>query len=652
MCGFAGMVDARRVDPETVGAMADAIAHRGPDDATVHVEPGFGVGFRRLSIIDLAGGRQPIPNEDESVWVVLNGEIYNYAELRERLIAAGHRFRTRSDTEVLAHLYEDRGADLLAELRGMFAFAIWDRRRRKLLIARDHFGQKPMFWAQDGERIYFASEIKAILAAAPRFRAVDAQALDEYLTLRIISEERTMFAGVHKLPPAHLLEVTDGRPQVRRWWSLRYEPKQALTEADALERLDHEIKEAVRFHLVSDVPVGAFLSGGIDSGLVVAAMRAATSEPFHTFSGGVPFGQFDEGPAARAVAQRYGTTHHACTIDGELLGLLPTLVHHLDEPSDPLSACMYRISQLARQHVKVTLGGDGGDELFGGYDRYYGTAYARYYAALPKLVRHQVVRRLVDLMPDGFWYKSMSHRVRWLDELARVEDGRRYARSLSYAYFTPTRREQLYTDAFRSRLGGFDPEQAVIFWHDDGNAKQALDRMLLADSVVRLPNHSVMILDRMSMAHGLEARSPFLDHKLAEFAATLPVQLKIRGRSRRWLQMRLAERYIPPEVLRRPKQGFNSPLPYVMRRQFEALFRAYLGEMRLVEAGYLRKPAIEQMLAAHTAGRSDHGNRLWLLLNAEIWYRLQIDGEPLDGLQAATQAALAGTARPVLAATA
>ena len=640
MCGFAGMFDPRGVDSAKVGLMADAIAHRGPDDATLHVEPEFGIGFRRLSIIDLAGGRQPIPNEDESVWVVLNGEIYNYAELRQRLMAGGHRFRTRSDTEVLAHLYEDLGADLVHELRGMFSFAIWDRRRRTLLLARDHFGQKPLFWAQDGTRLHFASEIKSILAAAPRFGVVNPRALDEYLTLRIISEERTMFAGVHKLPPAHLLEASEGRVEVRRWWNLAYDPKQSLTADEALERLDHELKESVRFHMVSDVPVGAFLSGGVDSGLVVAAMRAATGEPFHTFSGGVPFGEFDEGPAAQAVARRYGTTHHACAIGGELLGLLPTLVDHLDEPSDPLSACMYRISQVAREHVKVVLGGDGGDELFAGYDRYYGTAYARYYAGLPRVLRQQVVRRIVDAMPDGFWYKSLSHRVRWLDELAQVEDGRRYARSLSYAYFTPARREQLYTDAFRATLDGFDPEQAIIRWHDDGAAKQALDRMLLADSMIRLPNHSVMILDRMSMAHGLEARSPFLDHKLAEFAATLPVHLKIRGRSRRWLQMRLAERYIPPDVLRRPKQGFNSPLPYVMRAQFEALFTAYLGDMRLVQAGYLQQAAIEQMLAAHVSGRADHGNRLWLLLNAELWYRLKIAGESPSDTQARVSDAL------------
>jgi asparagine synthase (glutamine-hydrolysing) len=635
MCGFVGILDSHGVDPADVQRMADAIGHRGPDDATLHLEPGLGLGFRRLSIIDLSGGRQPIANEDGSVWVMLNGEIYNYQAIRQRLLDRGHQFCTRSDTEVLVHLYEDHGADLVHQLRGMFAFAIWDRRRRRLLLARDHLGQKPLFWARHGERFYFASEIKAILEVAPRFRVLNPLALDEYLSLRIIAEDRSMFAGVEKLPPAHLLEFCADRPdpiETRRYWNLRYEPKQGLTEPEAIERLDHQLKEAVRLHLVSDVPVGGFLSGGVDSGLVVAAVRSVTGQPFETFSVSVPYGKFDEGPAARLVAERYGTTHHARTITGNLLALLPRLVHHLDEPSDPLSACLYDLSRFAREHVKVVLGGDGGDELFGGYDRYYGTLYARHYAALPEAIRRHVVRRILAHAPDGFWYKSLTHQLRWLDELSQVSGGRRYARGLGYAYFTPGRRMDLYTDAFRERVASFDSEAAVIRWHDDASVKEAVDRMLLADSMIRLPNHSVMILDRMSMAHGLEARSPFLDHELAQFAATLPPRLKIRGRRRRYIEMRLAERYLPAEVLRRPKQGFSSALPYLMGAQFRALFQGFFRDARLVQAGLCRPATVQRMLDAHLAGRTDHGNRLWLLLNAEIWYRLRIEGQELAEL--------------------
>jgi asparagine synthase (glutamine-hydrolysing) len=640
MCGFVGVLDARGVAAGDVEVMSRAIAHRGPDDATVHVEPGFGLGFRRLSIIDLAGGRQPIPNEDESIWVVLNGEIYNYQPLRERLLARGHRFRTRSDTEVLVHLYEEYGADLVRELRGMFAFAIWDRRRRRLLVARDHLGQKPLFWTRVGPRFYCASEIKAILAVAPGLRAVNPIALDEYLSLRVIADDRTMFPQVHKLPAAHLLEASEAGVTIRRYWDLRYEPKQQLTEAEALEALDAQLREAVRLHLVADVPVGAFLSGGVDSGLVVAAARAVSNAPVETFSVSLPYGRFDEGPAARAVAERYGTIHHADTIGGDLLGLLPSLVYHLDEPSDPLSACVYHLSALARRSVKVAMGGDGGDELFGGYDRYYGTLYVRHYAALPAMLRQHVVRRILDLAPDGFWYKSLTHQIRWMDELAQVWGGRRYARSLSYAYFTPARRTELYTEQFRARVAAFDAEASLIRWHDHAAVKEAVDRMLLADSMVRLPNHSVMILDRMSMAHGLEARSPFLDHELAQFAATLPVALKLRGRRRRYLQMRLAERYIPADVLRRPKQGFSSALPYLMREQFRTAFSHYLRDARLVQAGYLRAPVIETMLNQHLRGRTDHGNRLWLLFNAEMWYRVHIEEQAIGDLTAELQACL------------
>jgi asparagine synthase (glutamine-hydrolysing) len=633
VCGIAGIVDPRGVTADEVRRMADALAHRGPDDATVHIDDGVGFGFRRLAIIDLVTGRQPIANEDGSIWVMLNGEIYNYGELRDDLIERGHRLRTRSDTEVLVHLYEDHGPQLVGRLRGMFAFAIWDRNRRRLLLARDHLGQKPLFWAQRGERLYFASEIKAILAVAPEFREVDPLALDEYLTRRVIADPRSMFAGINKLPPAHTLEADGGEPTIRRYWDLRYEPKRALSEEDALAELDHEFREAVRLHLVSDVPVGAFLSGGIDSGLVTAVAQSVADETLKTFSMSVPYRQFDEAPAAASVARRYATHHFEYQVDGDLIALLPTLVHHLDEPSDPLSACVYHLARETRREVKVALGGDGGDELFGGYDRYYAAPYARYFSHLPGPFRRQVVRRALDWAPDGFWYKSLSHRIRWLNELAEVDGGRRYARSLSYFYFTPRHKARLYTDRFRSLIDGFDAENSIIAWHDDERVKENLDRMLLADSMVREPNHPVMILDRMTMAHGLEARSPFLDHRLAEFSATLPVDLKIRGTRRRYLQMRLAERYLPSEVLRRPKQGFSSGLPYMMARQFRALFGHYLRDSHLVEAGFLRREAILELLEAHLAGRNDHGNRLWLLLNAELWYRIRIEGMDVSGLQ-------------------
>ncbi|HEX7077783.1 MAG TPA: asparagine synthase (glutamine-hydrolyzing), partial [Candidatus Eisenbacteria bacterium] len=396
MCGIAGILDAGGARPVEVERMAETIAHRGPDEATTHVEAGLGFGFRRLAIIDLVTGTQPIPNEDESLWVMLNGEIYNYRELRDRLLGKGHVFRTTGDTEVLVHLYEEYGAALVDHLRGMFAFAIWDRPRRRLFLARDHLGQKPLYWAERNGRFFFASEIKAILAVEPAFRAVDPQALDEYFTLRIIADPRSMFAGIHKLPPAHVLEADARGVRTRRYWSLAYEPKLDLGEAEALEALDAEVRESVRLHLVSDVPVGAFLSGGIDSGIVTAMVSALHDGPFKTFSYGLPYGVYDEAPAARSVSRRYGTEHFEGTLGGDVIAGLPRFVYHLDEPSDPLSACLFHLAALTRREVKVAVGGDGGDELFGGYDRYYGALYARHYARLPEVFRRQVVRRVLD----------------------------------------------------------------------------------------------------------------------------------------------------------------------------------------------------------------------------------------------------------------
>jgi len=606
--------------------MASAQAHRGPDDATTYTRSEVGLGFRRLAIIDLEGGRQPISNEDGSIQVILNGEIYNFRALRAELEDRGHRFSTQTDTEVLVHLYEELGDELVGRLRGMFAFAIWDQRERRLLLGRDHLGQKPLFWAREGERFWFSSEIKGILAAAPHFRRLNPIALHEYLSIRVISDPRSMFQGVQKVPPGHILELAAGEvPDVRRYWDLSYHPKARIDEREALDELDRRVRRAVELHLVADVEVGAFLSGGYDSGIITAMMADLLDRPFKTFAGSTPYQSYDEAPAARTVAGRYGTDHHETVVTGDALSLLPTLVHHLDEPSDPLSACIYLLARDASRHLKVVLGGDGGDELFGGYDRYYGTGYARYYAMLPRALRKGVIRRIVDLAPDGFWYKSLSHRLRWLDELADLPEEQRYARSLSYFYFPPDRRERLYTDRFAERTAEFDAEEAIGRWTRDEGVREALDGMLLADTMVRLPNHPVMIMDRMTMAHGLEARSPFLDHRLTEFVATLPTDLKIRGSTRRYLEGRLARRYLPPEVFTRPKQGFSSAVPYLMHEQFGRLFKKVLPNSHLVKAGLIRKEAIDRMLEDHLSGATDHGNRLWLLLNAEIWHRVCLE---------------------------
>jgi asparagine synthase (glutamine-hydrolysing) len=636
MCGLCGQIDPRGVEPRLIQRMTDVLRHRGPDGEGFYCDGTVALGHRRLAVIDLSGGRQPMRNENGTLWIVFNGEIYNYREVRAGL-RQRHRFTTHSDTEVILHLYEEIGERCVERLRGQFAFAIWDARDQSLFLARDHLGQKPMFYVHTGETFAFASEIKALLEMDPALRVMSPQALHQYLTLRLIAPPHTMFEYVRKLPPGHRLRFRDGRVTIDRYWTLGYEPKHTLGEADLLDELDQRMQAAVRYHMVSDVPVGAFLSGGLDSSLIVAMMSRMAEQPIQTFSGGIPFGKTSELPFARLVAEQFGTDHHEETFNPSLINILPELCWHLDEPSDPLAAPTYLLAQMARRHVKVVLDGSGGDELFGGYDRYYGNLYVDAYARLPLGLRRDVVGTMLRFVPDGFWYKSLSHKLKWLNQLSYVEGGRRYSRSLSYFYFSDGLRESVYGEALRPALNGFDPEEAIYACYDAGNAVELLDKMLFADSMVRLPDHPVMILDRTSMAHGLEARSPYMDHELVEFAARIPAALKVRGRTRRYIQTRLAERYLPPEIVHRQKQGFSSGLPYLLADEFRRLFALFLDNSELVQDGYLRGPGLQRLLGDHLTRRIDQGNRLWLLCNAEIWYRLAIKGWSRDRLRAALE---------------
>jgi asparagine synthase (glutamine-hydrolysing) len=628
MCGIAGVVDGRFADPEVMRRLLHALRHRGPDDEDFKVAKGATLGQRRLSIIDLAGGRQPIGNEDGTRWIVANGEIYNYKALMAELEAKGHRFATRSDSETILHLYEEMGERCVLRLRGMFAFAIWDENTQTLFAARDHLGQKPFFYRHAGNELAFASEIKGLLPLLPGSPEPDLEALHQYLALRIVAAPLSMFKGIAKLPPAHSLTFSPRRGlEIRRYWDLPYGQKWQAGEDELVDALEAKLIEAVRLHMVSDVPVGAFLSGGLDSTLVAAlVMKHAAPSSLPTFTMGLPYGDFDESPSARLIAERYGTLHHEEVTVPSLVENLTDLVYFLDEPSDPLSVCTYLISRMARQHVKVVLGGDGGDELFGGYDRYYGNLYAGYYGMVPAALRRKVVGPLVEMLPDGAWYKSKGHQMKWLHRASFLSGGERYARSLGYFYFPAEHQAGLYGPELAGVAKRFDPYAAIRDAYERAPAEHPVDRMLYADSQVRLPDHSVMILDRTSMAHGLEARSPFMDHEVAEFSARLPTDLKVRWRTLRYVQHRLCERYLPAELLQRKKQGFSSALPYLLRDEYRQLFDTYLRDSHLARDGILRQDGINFLLAAHGSGRADHGNRLWLLLNAEAWYRLRIEG--------------------------
>ena len=452
MCGIAGYVNPGGVGQVELDTMNRALRHRGPDGSGTYInkEQTVGLAHRRLSIIDLETGDQPMANEDGTIWITFNGEIYNFKELRKGL-TAGHQFRTKSDTEVILHLYEEMGESCVKELRGMFAFAIYDSARRRLLLARDHFGQKPLYYHHDGDKFIFASEIKGLLAVMPGLRRLDDTALFEYLTLRVITPPRSMFAGVKKLPPGHILCFQDGKISMSRYWDLHYRPKQKASLPQLVEELDQRLVDTVRYHLVSDVEVGAFLSGGMDSSLIVAAMSQLRDEPVRTFSGDVPYKNFSESEAARIISARYGTIHSETTIVPSLIRELPDLVYYLDEPSDPLSLCMYQVAGLAAKSVKVVLGGDGGDELFGGYDRYYGNIYANYFALLPESIRRSLIDKVLNMLPEGFWYRSVSHQLRWINQMSFYSGAERYAKSLSYFYFSDHYRKTLYTEQFRRR---------------------------------------------------------------------------------------------------------------------------------------------------------------------------------------------------------
>jgi asparagine synthase (glutamine-hydrolysing) len=624
MCGIAGKVGAGPVNEAEILRMCNAIAHRGPDDWGTFVEGGLGLGMRRLSIVDLAGGHQPIANEDGTVVLVYNGELYNFPSLYAELVAKGHHFKTRTDTEALVHLYEEHGEGMVARLQGMFAFALWDRTRRRLLVARDHFGQKPLFYTEKGGRLAFASEIKALLADDPSLAELSPKALDQYLTMRFVHPPETFFSRVRALPPAHYLVWENGRTRIERYWDLSYGPKWTYSEAETLDRIDSLLAETVKLHLLSDVPVGAFLSGGLDSTLIASYAAKTLGSELRTFSMGIPYRDLNELPFAAAVAARYGTQHYAEEVTPSVVDDLPRLVSALDEPADPLSICLLHLAKMTARHVKVVLGGDGGDELFGGYDRYAADRWLDRYGAVPEAVRNLVAKQVIRRLPDQFTFKSFTHKLRWVDLMARKTGGERYAESLQFFWFNEAHRSELYAPEFRRQLLGERPDACLLDLYATPNADAPIDRMMYVDCMSRLPGQSLTILDRATMAYSLESRSPFLDPRFAEFMARVPTSLKIKGRRLRYLERKLGERYLPAEVLRRRKQGFASPLMYILEGEVRALAPRLLLESELVRAGYLRAERVKQLVNEHLTRRYDHGNRIWLLLSAEVWYRRYI----------------------------
>jgi asparagine synthase (glutamine-hydrolysing) len=605
--------------------MGDVLVHRGPDDVGYYVNSSIGLGNRRLSIIDLEHGHQPITNEDGTVVIVFNGEIYNYRELRRQLQSRGHRFRTSTDTEVIVHLYEDEGVSCVKHLDGMFALAIWDSVRHRLFMARDRFGQKPLYYHHRPGQFSFASEIKAIFEVDSIDRVPNPLSIHHYLSLRFVPPPDTMFEGIWKLPAAHTLIWEREGITLNRYWELRYSPKLKISEADAVTALEEVLGDAAESHQVSDVPIGALLSGGLDSGLVVALMSVHNrGGPVSTFSVGVTEEDWNELPYARAVAQRHGTDHHEVVVHPNLLEILPTVIWHLDEPSDPSAVCKYYVARAAGGRVKVSLGGDGGDEMLGGYDRYVGNRLVRYYCLLPQGLRRQITGRLLARIPDSFTYKSLAQKLRWLDQMSVDSEDRRYASSVNFFRFDEQTKRRLYGPQFAGKVADIDSIDYIASVFRDAPVENAVDRMLYTDVMTQLAEHGLMIVDRTTMAFSLENRSPFLDRKVAEFCAALPPEFKIRGHRIRYLQRELARRYLPPEVARRRKQGFGLPLGYWFRGSLGELTADLFRNSYVADAGYLTRDGLLSVLKEHRELGINHSHRLWMLLNLEMWYRIFI----------------------------
>jgi asparagine synthase (glutamine-hydrolysing) len=627
MCGIAGVVDFDgAIDPLVVGRMCDLIRHRGPDGEGRFEEDGVSLGMRRLAVIDLAGGDQPLFNEDESVCVVLNGEIYNFQSLREDLASRGHSFRTRSDTEVIVHLYEEHGVDLVQHLRGMFAFALWDRRRRRLLLARDRVGKKPLFYALRGRRLAFASELRALLSDPEIPREPDPDAIDAFLALQYVPDPLSAVKAVQKLPPGTTMVFDADEAVTTRYWRLSYEPKLELDEREAAEELWTRFREAVRLRLIADVPVGAFLSGGIDSSAVVAAMAELHGGEVRTFSVGFDEAKYDESKYARMVAKRFGTVHEEFRLRPDGLAVLPALARHYGEPyADPSAIPSFYLSEMTRRHVTVALNGDGGDESFAGYGRHALALRLAGYDRVPRGLR-RTGARTVAALARGAGPGTRRARARHLSWMLAADPWQRYGRGMSA--WAPGDRDAILGPALRAaRSGGFPEERYAAAWNQTV-AEDPVDRLLDVDFETYLPGDLLVKVDIASMAYSLEARSPFLDHQFLEWAARLPSHMKFGTDGGKHILKRALRGRLPDDVLDRPKMGFGVPLSEWFRGELRELPVDLLLDETATSRGWLDPAAVRRTIDEHRAQTVDHGLRLWVLVNLETWAREVFDVRP------------------------
>ncbi len=633
MCGIYGIAALREIplpDPSILARMAGVTVHRGPDDEGLYSGPGIRMGMRRLSILDVAGGHQPLPNEDGTVQVVCNGEIYNFRELTADLERAGHRFRTRSDSEVLVHLYEEHGDDFVRLLNGMFGFALWDVRRRRLLLGRDRLGIKPLYYRQDGSTLAFASEAKAILALPGVSAALDATGLRAFLGLGYVPAPDSIFEGIRKLPPGCVMVCDSGVTGIRRYWRMKFDAVSLKTDEEWAERFLGVMERAVTSQMVSDVPLGAFLSGGIDSSTIVALMARNSARPVKTYSIGFERTSggdyYNELPWARMVARRYGTEHKEILVRPDMASLLPKLIWHMDEPvADTAFLTTYLVAEFARRDVTVILSGVGGDELFGGYRRYLDGFYGRYYRILPAWLRRRVLLPFVSALPS--------------DRHSRLLDLARHVRRYASAAELP------FEARYRSLVEVFGPEGLErILGAPAAEAHAALSRAFSevpdadplgrisgVDLLTQLPDDLLLLTDRMTMATSLECRVPFLDDTVIDLSLSMPSGVKIRGRGLKYVLKKALRPLLPPEILRRRKRGFGAPMGAWIKAELAPLLRRVLSPEQVRRRGLFRPEAVASTIALHEANREDHTDHLLALMNFELWCRIFLDGRsPAD----------------------
>lgn len=621
MCGITGVIytdPSRSVDNRLIEDMCSVIHHRGPDEWGMWTKGPVGIGMKRLRIIDLSGGAQPISSANGSVRIVFNGEIYNYLDWRTDLANKGYKFKTQSDTETILHLYDAFGEDCVQHLRGMFAFAIWDGGSRKLFIARDRFGKKPLHYLHDESKIVFGSEIKSILRHPDVRTEVHRPAIINYMTYGYTPDPYTMFQGIYKLPPGHTLTWQDGKIDIRQYWDICFEPENpAREDAFYIDETDRLLHESVKIRMISDVPLGAFLSGGIDSSLVVAMMARQSTNPVKTFSIGFDDGHYNELPYARMVANKYNTDHHEEIVRPDAEAVVSDLLNVFDEPFGDSSAIpTYYVSRLARRHVTVALSGDGGDEIFAGYDRYLDTRLSSYTDHIPKAIRQRVFGKMADLLPEGFYGRNS---LRYLSlDVDRRYAGKAYDR-LSDWYRTK------FSDNLIDMIGSEGPDPALRQYLSSVKALDAVTRRQYLDIKRYLPGDILTKVDRTSMLVSLESRAPFLDHILAEFAATIPAGLKVKNRSLKHVLKVLARKYLPSELIARPKMGFAVPVAKWINNEWHEMSHELVLGKRALERDNFNPSYLRRILIEHNSGRRNHSGAIWKLMVLEMWYRSFID---------------------------